>query len=168
MATTNFGWTTPVVGGDFNAWGTKLNDQTFEEMDTDVFTIQTTANAAMPLAGGVFTGNISIFTSVQPTVDLGNISGVVDIDLTNGEFFYATLTGNATINIINWQAGTDFQACALELTNGGEFTITWGAPIKWDNDTDPTLRDPGINLLMFGSRDAGTRIFANDSHGSTT
>jgi len=168
MATTNFGWTTPPVGGDFNVWGTTLNGTTFEEIDTTVFAVQATADAAMPLAGGIFTGNVKFVSSTQGTTDLGNISGVTDIDLSLGEYFFGVLTGNATINIIGWQAGTDFQACALDLENGGAFTITWNAAIKWDDDTDPTLRDPGFNLLVFGSRDAGTRIIANDSHSSTT
>ena len=44
----------------------------------------------------------------------------------------------------------------LEVTNGGQGTLTWGAEIQWAGGTAPTLTAAGVDLIKFYSRDGGT------------
>jgi len=98
MATTIFGWATPVVGGANNSWGGALNDM-FEQMDTDVGAIKDTADAALPKAGGAMTGDIDMAgNEIQNAVvtDLSvpgfDIGAPVDVTVTGSiSTFAATL-----------------------------------------------------------------------------
>lgn len=56
--TTNYNWTKPAVGGDPDTWGGLLNTD-LDGIDSTVFAVSGVANAAMPKAGGTFTGAIS-------------------------------------------------------------------------------------------------------------
>ncbi len=61
MATTNYGWNTPTVGGDENTWGGELNTLA-QDIDTRVFTLQG-ETGERKLAGGVI-------ASATPTLDI--------------------------------------------------------------------------------------------------
>ena len=58
---------------------------------------------------------------------LGNISGTVDINLSNGNYVTATATGNITTLTFSGQAASNASGFVLELTNGGSYTIAWPA-----------------------------------------
>ena len=165
--TTNFGWTLPTEGGDAGVWDTGLNDA-FQEVDDDANTIKTTADAAMPKAGGTFTGEIVIHESAHDLSDLGNMSGTVTLDLDNGEWFYGTMTGAVTtFSITNWTASKG-QVVTMEITNGGTAAWTWPAAIVWDGDTDPTFQSSGVDEVVFTSRDGGTTIRGRHSYSATS
>lgn len=156
--TANFGWTKPTVGGSAGTWGTELNTL-FDDADSDLNTVKTTADAAMPKAGGIFTGEIEIASERYALTALGNISGSVTVNLDNGDFQHGTVTGDITsFAISNWPASGKVEWLTLELTDGGAHTITWPAAIKWDGSVDPTLQASGVDVLVFYSRDNGTTI----------
>lgn len=58
-STPNFDWILPEVGADTNAWGTHLNSN-WSALDTMLKTVQTTAEDALPLAGGTMTGAVEL------------------------------------------------------------------------------------------------------------
>src|SRR3989304_8473350 len=101
MATPNYGWVLPTVGGDAGAWGTKLNtvlDNTDAPVGVDqaVKAVSNVANAALPITGGTLTGEIELKTERYGTSDKGNMSGAVTLDLADADFFFGTKTGVIT------------------------------------------------------------------------
>lgn len=157
--TPNFGWTLPTVGGDSGAWGGILNTA-FTDVDADVQPIKVTADAALARAGGTMTGKVIQKNEEYARVDLGNISGAVTVDLSTGNFFHATVTGNVTgVTITNAVSG-NVAFFVLELTNGGAFTVTWGSAFKWPGGAAPSLTVSGVDLLAFYTRDGGTTVRA--------
>lgn len=154
--TTNFSWGKPTVGGSLNVWGTELNTA-LDAIDTDVNTIKTTADAALPKAGGTMTGNLVHLTDSYTLVNKGSMSGAVTFDLSAGNYFYGTVAGAITsITFSNVPANGVF--FVLELTNGAAYSISWPAAVKWPGGSTPTLQSSGVDVLGFLSRDAGTTI----------
>jgi hypothetical protein len=167
MATTNFSWTLPTEGGDAGVWDTTLN-AAFDSVDSDLFIVKTTADAAMPKAGGTFTGETTVHSIPATTVNAGNMTGSVTLDLDNGEAFYGTMTGAVTtFAISNWTA-SQTQTVTLEITNGGSAAWTWPAAIVWDGDTDPTFQSSGVDIVILSSRDGGTTIRGMHSYSATS
>lgn len=154
--TTNFGWTIPTLNGDPGIWDTILNDA-FEEVDTDVKAIQTTANAAMPKAGGVFTGAVELKTVTAGIVDKGAMSGAVTLDLSTANFFHGTKTGAVTFTFSNWVA-SKAHFFLVEIDNTAAGSITWPGAVQWDQDTAPTIDSADTQTFVFWSRDGGTTI----------
>lgn len=82
--TTNYGWGIPTVGASANQWGSILNTD-LSAIDSTVFGVQTTANGAMPRAGGTFTGSVTF-------------NAAVTFGLTTVHTGAATYNGTATFN----------------------------------------------------------------------
>jgi hypothetical protein len=123
-------------------------------IDAVLSAVSALASAAMPRAGGVFTGEIDIFTARYELVALGDLDGTEDMDLDAGNFFYGTVTGAVTLTFSNVPADGVF--IVLELTDGGSETLTWPASVEWPGGTQPTLTVGGVDLLTFYTRDGGT------------
>lgn len=56
--TPNYGWTLPTNNADDDTWGTLLNAN-WSALDGALYAVSNTAGAAMPKAGGSFTGSIA-------------------------------------------------------------------------------------------------------------
>jgi hypothetical protein len=123
-------------------------------IDAVLSAVSALASAAMPRAGGVFTGEIDIFTARYELVALGDLDGTEDMDLDAGNFFYGTVTDDVTFTFSNVPADGVF--IVLELTDGGSETLTWPASVEWPGGTQPTLTASGVDLLTFYTRDGGT------------
>jgi hypothetical protein len=103
-------------------------------------------------------------TLLRPTIkdyaltryDIGNATGSITIDLTNGNFFTATTTGTTTWTFSNPPSGTTAGGFVLELTNGGSQTQNWPLATKWPGGTAPTLTTSGVDVLVFITDDGGT------------
>jgi len=87
--------------------------------------------------------------------NLGNIGATRLFTYTNGTVFSGTLTANSTFTFSAPPASGIAGMFMIELTNGGAFTITWPASVKWDAGTAPTLSSAGMDILAFYTRDAG-------------
>lgn len=165
--TTNFGWDVPDVGGDSGAWGTKLNeliagdgaDGHDEGIDEVLGNVKTTADAALPKSGGDMSGKIDMHSAAWDLVDKGSsISGTLDLDLSAGNFFHGTLSGNVTtVTFSNVPAGGVFFVFEVDVAG---FSITWPSLVKWPGGADPTLTGglSGVDVLVFYSRDEGTTV----------
>jgi hypothetical protein len=161
MATTaNYNITKPDVGGSTNQWGTIVNEA-LDDIDSTMKTIEDTAEAALPLAGGTMTGRITAKTSTMTRVDKGSISGATQFDLDAGNYFTATLGGNATFAFANLPAGAVATGWIIKIVNPGAHVITWPSSVKWPGGTVPSFTVSGTDTLLFITDDAGTIIRAS-------
>lgn len=96
--TTNYGWTKPEVGGSSGSWGGKLNAD-LDDIDAELQAVSDVADAAMPKAGGTFTGavtgtDLTLTGTLEAAVVQHDIvqkqasfSTPADIDCDEGDFF---------------------------------------------------------------------------------
>jgi hypothetical protein len=66
--TTNYAWALPTVGASIGVWGTLLNALLGDDVagvDAVVKAVSVVANAAMPKAGGSFTGAVTALANVD-------------------------------------------------------------------------------------------------------
>jgi hypothetical protein len=70
-------------------------------------------------------------------VNLGNLTGTINIDWSQGQMFYGTLTGNTTFTFSNATSG---QTIIIDVAQTGTntFTVTWPT-MKWPAGTMPTM-----------------------------
>jgi len=156
--TSNFSWSKPVDGGSGGTWGSILNTL-FDDADSDLNDVKTTADAALPKAGGVMSGEVELKTERYASVDKGNMSGSITFDLSAADFQFGTVTGDLTsVSFSNWPASGKVEWCEVELTNGGAHDITWPGAVTWDGGSAPTLQSSGVDVLTFYSRDGGSTI----------
>lgn len=145
----------PTVDGSAGTWGTELNTLFDDHIEADVDSIETTADAALPKAGGTMTGELKLLTERYTVTDEGNLSGSITFNLNDANVMYGTVDGDIT-SISFSNVPNDAVFLTLELTNGGAHSITWPASIKWDGDTDPTLQSSGVDILVLFTRDGGS------------
>lgn len=159
--TTNYGWLKPTVGGDIGSWGTEVNT-TLDSIDSQMKTTdngqvaaaaaaaaaQTTANAALPKAGGTMTGMLNWKNASAAVVSKGNVSGAVTVDLTAGDYQTVALTGNVTLTL-GASGGSGADGFILIITNTGSFTITWFTGVKWPNGVVPQPTPNGTDIFVF-------------------
>ena len=86
-------------------------------------------------------------------VDLGNVSGAVELDLAAGNVFFATLTGAASFTYTNQAFGSRF---SLVLT--GNFVPTFGANVKIFDDS-PAYDGVRGNIIEFVCTDEAAPVF---------
>lgn len=164
---TNYGWEIPDVGGDVGSWGGILRTLFSDDgagvdplgVDGVIKAVSDVADAALPKAGGTLTGPVLHKGARYTAVNLGSsLSGTVNIDLSAGDYFYGTVTGNVTFNVTNPPASGQAVFFMLEVVNAGAFTITWPSAMQWTGGTAPSLTSSGTDILTFVTRDNGTTI----------
>jgi len=145
----------------------------FEISEVTVFTTVTTYVTAMVTTTATIT--VSSYRSRQATAaqirayaldaisgytlaktSLANVSATTTLDLANSNFFSAQVSGSSTFVFANAPANTLAAGLILELTNGGNFTVTWPSYVKWPFGNAPTLTTGGTDLLVFITDDNGT------------
>lgn len=106
----------------------------------------------------------------EQTINLGNLSGSVRVNVNNGCYFYGTVVGNCTITFDGVPPAGRLRNWQLELVNGGAATVAFaGVTIVWtDAGTAPTLRATGMDLLTFYTRLGVSRVRALRSDTSAT
>ena len=77
------------------------------------------------------------------------------IDCNAGTFFTKTITANTTFTVTGVPGPSAVPSFILELTNGGAFTVTWWANVRWAAGIAPTLTAAGTDVLGFYTLDAG-------------
>jgi hypothetical protein len=84
------------------------------------------------------------------------ITGTYSVDISLANYFKYTITGTTTFTFVNPPVTSNTVVFVLNLTNGGAFSITWPASVKWPSGTAPTLTATGTDILVFSTDDAGT------------
>ncbi len=90
-----------------------------------------------------------------------NSSTAYTVDLTNGNTFLITMTGNCTFTFSNPPASGKTGSFTLVLLQDGtgSRTATWPAAVKWAGGTAPTLTTTattGTDVLAFTTLNGGT------------
>jgi hypothetical protein len=100
----------------------------------------------------------------QETVSTLNATGSTALNITNGNVFNVTLTGNATFT---FAGATNSKACSFALylkqNATGSHTVAWPASVKWAGNTAPTLTAAAnaIDVLVFETIDGGTTWYGS-------
>jgi len=95
------------------------------------------------------------------TLTTANTSTAYTIDLTNGNVFDLTLTGNCTFTFSSPPVSGKAGSFTLILTQDGtgSRTVTWPAAVDWAGGTAPTLTTTattGVDVITFVTVDGGT------------
>ena len=123
----------------------------FDSSDYATAAQGSTADAALPKAGGTMTGNITTeaITETQTTK-----SASFSPDLTNDGTIFSC-TGTMTITMPTATAGKSFTIIHATATS-----ITWGGTIEWNGGSEPT-KGSGIDIYVFVSD--GTNWYGNQA-----
>jgi hypothetical protein len=101
------------------------------------------ANTSLDVYGGV----------AMNVVTLATTSNTVNVALAN--YFISTPAGASTWVFTGVPVSRD-SSFVLQITNGGTYTTTWPASVKWPANTAPTLTSSGVDLLIFSTANTGT------------
>ena len=180
--TLNFGIQLPEVNADSNVWGTILNsalgsaggiaaptsfDAELKRVDDVAAAAVVTADAALPVAGGVMTGRIEEHSATLKTVDLGVADGAVPMNLALANFFLAQpTTGGGALSTQYVFAGVPAIADVasivfLQVLAGGSGLVSWDAAIIWPSAIIPALSSLGTDLVGFYTPDQGTTWYGS-------
>jgi hypothetical protein len=122
----------------------------------------TTANAALPKAGGTMSGTITCADETITGAMLKDYSetkvamAAHAVDLSLGNVQTYTLSGTQTLTFTNPIASGNSSSFTLLVTNGGSATLNWPTEVDWAGGTAPTLTSSGIDALVFTTIDGGT------------
>lgn len=162
--TTNYNWTKPEVGGSNGSWGSKLNTQALDGIDSQMKIVedkadaaQATADAALPKAGGVMTGPVETRAIEHTRVEHLAATGALALNMTNGQVFDVTPAGATTFSITNVPGPSTW--VVIRLDNSAAQVITWPASVIWPDDVEPDL--DGISLIALVTFDSGTTWYGN-------
>jgi hypothetical protein len=91
-------------------------------------------------------------------------SGPFNLNYELGKHVVLTLTGNATISIINWPPANTIARLTLEVINTGNFLITgWPAGTIWQSGSIPAITQGAgaRDRIIFSTTDAGAVIYGD-------
>jgi len=158
--TTRFSWNLPNVSGDPGTWGTLLNAILGDDVtgiDEILYDVQTTANAALPKAGGAMTGHLDLKTSHATGAQITGGSGTKAIDISAANYYRFTtgLSGSVTLNITNGSSSSpDFEAVIIQIKNPGVasgIAFQYGGSartVQWQDGAAPTWTTVGDDVIV--------------------
>jgi len=158
-STTNLSLSKPLVNNatDADLWGGYLNTN-FDTLDSQAVLATVVKNYA-----DYQVSRAKLKDTSEVVYNAGNISGAVTLDYENGQYQYATLTGNvSSLTISNWPASGTGGFMTLELIQDGtgSRTLTLGSAYKTAGAAGVTLTTTASkrDKLYLQTRDAGTTI----------
>ena len=97
---------------------------------------------------GTQTFGKGIFQKTQALAD-----GVINVSASS--HFSRIVTANIAFSVTGVPPAGNVASFILDIINGGAFTVTWWANIKWPGGTPPTLTAAGRDVLGFFTTDGG-------------
>ncbi len=130
----------------------KTSVQTFVPAQT--FTAQSVHNGGIDSNGAVDVAGA--FNIDGPYKQVAEAVGALDINLSTGNYFTKTISGNSTFTFSNPPASGTVGSFTLELTHTSG-TVTWPGSVKFPADTAPTLTTGKTHIFVFVTDDGGSR-----------
>ena len=97
-------------------------------------------------------GVMRAIREVKVNMDSTENPNVIDLD--KGNLYLKTITENTTLSVTNITTiQNTVNTFILELTNGGNFTVSWWGNIKWGDGKAPELTKDGTDILGFYTHD---------------
>lgn len=148
--TTNYSFNLPAIGGDADAWGTKLNNN-WTSLDTLLYGggggSGTLINLDDYTANGMTltaVASIDIDGPITEQVHTLGTSGTVDVDAANGTVQTIAMSGDVTIE----SSLTSGQFVTLRFTSvGGNDDVTWPT-MEWMFGSPPSLEVGATNWIQ--------------------
>jgi len=136
-------------------------------IDFELNAVSVIASAAMPKAGGIFTGDVE-YAAGSRLLEDDTAMAALELDWALGNFHSKTLANGAqSITFANYPASGKVQFITLGLIQGaaGNSTVTWPASVQWQDGIAPTLSvtAAGVDVLVFFTRDGGTTVIGAHS-----
>jgi hypothetical protein len=171
--TPNYGLTKPEVGASEDTWGTKINtnlnliDTQMKVSDDRSAANTTTANAALPKAGGAMTGPITtnstfdgvdvaardaVLTTTTNTANAANTTANAAATLTAVQTFTAGQRGEVT-------ALTDASSIATDLALSNNFSVTLAGNRTLANPTNTVAGQSGSIFITQDGTGSRTLAF---------
>jgi hypothetical protein len=154
----------PLAGGAMT--GAITTNSTFDGVDIAtrdaiLTSTTTTADAALPKAGGTLSGTVDAADQIlqRPVMKdyaetkVAMAAHAVDLSLGNVQTY--TLSGAQTLTFTNPPATGSAGSFTLIVTNGASATLTWPTSVDWAGGTAPTLTASGVDILTFLTVDGG-------------
>ena len=101
------------------------------------------ANTSLDVYGGVAMNVVTLATS----------SNTINVALAN--YFVVNPAGTTSFVFTGAPVARD-SSFVIELANGGAYTVTFPAAVRWPANTAPTLTSSGKDLLIFSTANTGT------------
>lgn len=137
---------------------------------SDLNALTTTVSGKLDKSGGTMTGNLNMSDKIiqrpilkdygETAVVLTGVSGSRALDLTTGNVFDLTLSGNTTLTFNNPTASGN--ACSFTLIirqPATLYTVTFPASVKWNEDKVPQFTANKTAILTFVTVNGGTRWY---------
>ena len=135
-----------------NQLAAKNAAQTFSAAQT--FTAQSVHNGGIDCNG---TADVAGALNIDgPYKQVAEAVSALEIDLSTGNYFTKTISGNSTFTFANPPASGTVGSFTLELTHSSG-TVTWPSSVKFPADTAPTLTTGKTHLFVFITDNGGTR-----------
>jgi len=132
--------------------------QTFSAAQT--FTAQSVHNGGIDCNGAVdIDANVDVAGSFNIDGQYKQVAesvGSTTIDLSTGNYFTKTISGNTTFTFSNPPSSGTVGSFTLELTHSSG-TVTWPSSVKFPADTAPTLTTGKTHLFFFVTDNGGSR-----------
>lgn len=148
--------TTAFVNAEIAADLTAAIGSTVQAFDADTAktdVAQTFTPAQTFTAATVHNGGLTVD---GPYKQAAEAVSTLDIDLSTGNYFTKTISGNSTFTFSNPPASGTVGSFTLELTHSSG-TVSWPSSVKFNLDTAPTLTTGKTHLFFFVTDDGGTR-----------
>lgn len=160
MATTNYNFNLPAIGGDADQWGTLLNNN-WTALDSllyaggggggTVLNLDNYTADGMTLTGVV---ELDIDGKITEEVFAAGASGTINIDPANGTIQTIAMTAPVTIT----ESLATGQFVTLRITSAS-YNVTWPSGMEWMFGNTPTLDGTGTNWVQIWK--VGTQLYGS-------
>lgn len=93
--------------------------------------------------------------------ELGNVSGAVTLDYSQGDYQHAELVAPIVVSFTNWTPSGTVSKITLDIQTTGSQTITWPPELLWTDGEAPTPTANGRDMFVFTTIDGGVTVLGS-------